>query len=103
MILGHTYDEYLVFLTKSGMTSSQHILKYLINLLCLPVSLGMIGRAKVHRLMQSFPKLRCELGTSIGHNFFGYTVKTNDFGYVQLCQLRSGVLCLDSHKMGKFG
>jgi hypothetical protein len=71
------------------------------------VNLGMIGQTKVklhtHQLMQSFPELRSELGTSIRHNFLRHTVKTNNSGYVQLYRLRFGIRHLDWYEMSNLG
>jgi hypothetical protein len=53
--------------------------------------------------MQFFPKLQSELSTYVGHDLLRYTMKTNDSRNVQLCQLRSGIRCLDGYEMGNLG
>jgi hypothetical protein len=57
----------------------------------------------IHGFIKSLLELWSELGPSIRHNLLRYTMQTNYPWHIQLCQLRSGVGCLDGYKMSYIG
>ena len=76
-------------LPKVYSTSSEHVFKNLVHTLCLTICLWMISGAEVESgtqgFVQAFPESGSELGSSVRHDLFGYSVKTDNLGYVQLC------------------
>jgi len=66
----------------------------------------MIGGAKgeigTYGIMETFPKLSCELRTSILHNGLRNSMKTNNLSEIKLCIFLHRVVGFDRKKVSRF-